>query len=70
MNWPFAPAFLTSMVKAAKANPTELLAEGHEDVVHMALMTLGGPVSPEEVIDLENLVGKFFKIAREREMGL
>ena len=48
-----------NMAKAAKANPTELLAEGNGDVVHVAL---GGPVSPEEVTDTENVAGKFLNL--------
>ena len=56
---PSASVSRTSMAKAAKANPTELLAEGNGDVVHVAL---GGPVSPEEVLDTENTAGKFLNL--------
>ena len=53
------------MVKAAKANPMTLLAEGNGGVVHVAL---GGPVSPEEVIDTENIAGKFLNFySQEKE---
>lgn len=47
----FAPVFSLSMAKAAQANLAKFLAQENKDVVHVALVMIGGPVSPEEPIN-------------------
>ncbi len=57
---PFAPVFSLSMAKAAQASLAKLLAAEHKNVVHVALVTIGGQVSPdEEVNNPENIATKF-----------
>lgn len=60
---PFAPVFSLSMAKAAQASLAKLLAEEHKDVVHVALVTIGGQVSPsEEVNNPENIATRFWAL--------
>ena len=60
---PFAPVFSLSIAKAAQASLTKLLAEENKDVVHVALVTVGGQVSPEEETNNpQNIATKFWSL--------
>ena len=66
---PFAPVFSLSMAKAAQASLVKLLAAENEGVVHVALVTVGGPVSAEEEVNNPpNIAGKFWELY-EQERG-
>jgi len=65
---PFAPVFSLSMAKAAQANLTKLLAEECKDVVHVALVTIGGQVAPtEEVNNPENIATRFWALYEQKK---
>jgi len=65
---PFAPVFSLSMAKAAQASLTKLLAEEQKDVVHVALVTIGGQVTPsEEVNNPENIATKFWTLYEQKK---
>lgn len=69
INQPLAPLFSLSMAKAAQANMTKLLAEENKDVVHVALVTVGGSVSMEEKVNNPpNIASKFWQLY-EQEKG-
>ena len=58
---PFAPVFSLSMAKAAQANMSRLLAEENKDIVHVALVTVGGVVSMQEKVNNPpNAASKFW----------
>ena len=64
---PFAPVFSLSMAKAAQANMTKLLAEENKDIVHVALVTVGGQVSMEEKVDNPpNIASKFWELYEQK----
>ena len=46
-----APVFSLSMAKVAQASLAKLLAEENKDFVHMALVTVGGQVTPSEEVN-------------------
>ena len=57
------------MAKAAQANLMKLIAEENKNVVHVALVTAGGPVSPEEEVNNPgNIATKFWELY-EQEKG-
>ena len=63
---PSAPVFSLSMAKAAQANLTKLLAEENKDVVHVALVTVSGQVTPEEEVNNpENIATKFWELYQQ-----
>ena len=65
---PFAPFFSLSMAKAAQANMTKLLAEENKDIVHVALVTVGGVVSmEEEVNNPPNVATKFWELYEQKK---
>lgn len=65
---PFAPVFSLSMAKAAQASLTKLLADENKDVVHVALVTIGGQVSPEEKVDNPaNIATKFWELYQQKK---
>ena len=65
---PFAPVFSLSMAKAAQANMTKLLAEENKDIVHVALVTIGGQVSMEEkVAHPPNVASKFWELYEQKK---
>ena len=65
---PLAPAFSLSMAKAAQANFARLLAEENKGIVHVALVTIGGPVSPkEEINNPKNIAGKFWELYQQEK---
>ena len=64
---PFAPVFSLSMAKAAQASLAKTLAAEYQDV-HVALVTVGGPVSPEEEINSPaNIATKFWELYEQRQ---
>lgn len=64
---PFAPVFSLSMAKAAQASLAMLLAAENKDVVHVALVTVGGPVSPEEEVNNpSNIATKFWELYEQK----
>jgi len=66
---PFAPVFSLSMAKAAQASLVKLLAEENKGVVHIALITISGQVSPEEEVNNPaNIAAKFWQLY-EQEKG-
>ncbi|MCJ1373891.1 hypothetical protein MMC20_005121 [Loxospora ochrophaea] len=66
---PFGPVFSLSMAKAAQASLVKLLADENQGAVHVALVTVGGPVSPdEEVNNPQNIATKFWELY-EQERG-
>ncbi|KAF6230391.1 hypothetical protein HO133_004733 [Letharia lupina] len=66
---PFAPVFSLSMAKAAQASLVKLLAADNEGVVHVALVTVGGQVTPEEKVNNpSNIATKFWELY-EQEKG-
>ncbi len=67
---PFAPVFSLGMAKAAQAHLVSLLAAAPEnkDVVHVALVTVGGPVSMEAEIDNPvNIAERFWELFCQRK---
>ena len=65
---PFAPVFSLSMAKAAQANLAKLLADQNKDVVHVALVTVGGVVTPEEKVNNpENIANKFWELYEQKK---
>ncbi|KAL8722722.1 MAG: hypothetical protein Q9225_000834 [Loekoesia sp. 1 TL-2023] len=65
---PLGPVFSLSMAKAAQANLAKLLAEGNKDVVHVALVTIGGQVTPdEEVNNPGNIATKFWALYKQEK---
>jgi len=66
---PFAPVFSLSMAKAAQANLVKLLAEQTKDAVHVALVTAGGPVSPDEPVNNPaNIATKFWELWEQEKV--
>ena len=65
---PFAPVFALSMAKAAQANLVKLLAEENRDIVHVALVTVGGQVTPEEEVNNpSNIATKFWELYQQQK---
>ncbi|KAG9231472.1 hypothetical protein BJ875DRAFT_517005 [Amylocarpus encephaloides] len=65
---PFAPVFSLSMAKAAQASLVKLLAEDNKDIVHVALITVGGPVTPEEPVNNPtNVAAKFWEAWEQKK---
>jgi short-subunit dehydrogenase len=65
---PFAPVFSLSMAKAAQASLAKLLAEQDKNVVHVALITVGGPVTPDEPINNPvNVAAKFWEAWEQKK---
>ncbi|PQE15361.1 hypothetical protein CJF31_00008906 [Rutstroemia sp. NJR-2017a BVV2] len=65
---PFAPVFSLSMAKAAQASLVKLLIEQTKDVVHVALVTVGGPVSTEEPINNPaNVASRFWELWEQKK---
>lgn len=65
---PIAPVFSLSMAKAAQATMTKVLAEENKDIVHVALLTVGGEVSVEEKDrNPENIAGLFWKLYLQKK---
>ena len=65
---PFAPVFSLSMAKTAQASLTKVLAEGNADVVHVALVTVGGNVSAEEEVrNPPNIATKFWELYEQKK---
>ena len=64
----FAPAFSLSMAKAAQASLTKLLAGENKNVIHVALMTVGGQVTPEKKVNnLANIATKFHELYEQKK---
>lgn len=64
---PFAPVFSLSIAKAAQADLVKLLAEDNKNVVHVALITIGGQVTPEEPINNPtNIATKFWYLYEQK----
>jgi len=65
---PFAPVFSLSMAKAAQASLVKLLEQDNKDVVHVALVTVGGQVSPEEEVNNPpNIATKFWELYEQKK---
>lgn len=65
---PFGPVFSLSMAKAAQASLAKLLAEQNRGLVHVAVVTVGGPVSPEEdVNNPQNIASKFWDLYQQEK---
>ena len=65
---PFAPVFSLSMAKAAQASLVKLLADENKDVVHVALLTIGGQVTfDEEVNNPQNIATKFWELYEQKK---
>ena len=65
---PFAPVFSLSMAKAAQASLVKLLAADNEGVVHVALVTVSGQVSPEEKVNNPpNIATKFWELYEQKK---
>ncbi|KAB8301471.1 hypothetical protein EYC80_003331 [Monilinia laxa] len=65
---PFAPVFSLSMAKAAQANLVKLLIEQAKDEVHVALVTIGGPVSEQEPVNNPaNIAAKFWELWEQKK---
>ena len=61
--------FSLSMAKAAQANMVKVLTDENKDVVHVALVTIGGAVSAEEEVNNpQNIAEKFWGLW-EQEKG-
>lgn len=57
-----------SMAKAAQTSLTKILAAGIEDVVHVALVTIGGHVSPEEEVNNPaHIATAFWKLYEQKK---
>ncbi|KAM0801456.1 hypothetical protein BDR22DRAFT_847465 [Usnea florida] len=64
---PFAPVFSLSMAKAAQASLLKLLAADNEGVVHVALVTVGGQVTPDEKVNNPpNIATKFWELYEQK----
>ena len=60
---PLAPVFSLSMAKTAQASLVKMLAAQNEGVVHVALVTVGGQVTPEEKVNNPpNIATKFWEL--------
>ena len=65
---PFAPVFSLSMSKAAQASLAKLLAADNKDVVHVALVTVGGQVTFEEKDNNPpNIASKFWELYEQKK---
>ncbi|MCJ1398431.1 hypothetical protein MMC11_001629 [Xylographa trunciseda] len=65
---PFAPVFSLSMAKAAQASLVKLLDQDNKGVVHVALVTVGGQVSPEEEVNNPaNIATKFWELYGQKK---
>ena len=65
----FAAIFSLSMAKAAQVNMTRLLAEKNKNIVHVALVTVGGVVSMQEKMNNPpDFASKLWKLY-ERKRG-
>ena len=65
---PVAPVFSLSMAKSAQASLVKLLAADNKDVVHVALVTVGGQVSfVEKVRNPANIATKFWELYEQRK---
>ncbi|KAI9878497.1 MAG: hypothetical protein M1830_000729 [Pleopsidium flavum] len=65
---PLAPVFSLSMAKAAQASLTKVLADENKDVVHVALVTVGGQVTPEEKVNNpQNIATKFWELYEQKK---
>ena len=63
---PLAFVFSLSMAKTAQASLVKVLAEENEGKVHVAMVTVGGVVSPEEPErNPENIATKFWELYQE-----
>ena len=64
---PYGPLFSLSMAKAAQANLTKFLAAENRNVVHVALVTVGGWVTPEEEVNNpQNIATKFWDLYKQK----
>lgn len=64
---PFAPVFSLSMAKAAQGSLAKLLAAENKDV-HVALVTVGGQVTPEEEVNNpKNIATKFWALYEQKK---
>jgi len=66
---PYGPVFSLSMAKTAQASLVKLLAEENKDVVHVALVTAGGPISFEEKVNNPPKVAERFWELWEQKKG-
>lgn len=65
---PLAPVFSLCIAKTAQASLARVLADQNEDVVHVALVTVGGPVSlEEEVNNAEHIATKFWELYQQEK---
>jgi NAD(P)-dependent dehydrogenase (short-subunit alcohol dehydrogenase family) len=65
---PFPPLFSLSMAKAAQASLVKLLADENKDVVHVALVTIGGQVTPDEKVNNpSNIATKFWELYEQKK---
>ena len=65
---PFPPVFSLSMAKAAQASLAKLLADETKNVVHVALVTVGGQVTPEEKVNNPaNIATKFLELYEQKK---
>ena len=65
---PFAPVFSLSMAKTAQASLANLLTEENKNVVHVALVTVSGQVSPEEEVNNpKNIAKKFWELYEQKK---
>ena len=65
---PFGPVFSLSMAKAAQASLVKLLAADNEGVVHVAVVTVGGQVTPEEKVNNPpNIATKFWELYEQKK---
>lgn len=65
----FAPVFSLSMAKAAQANLVKFLAQENKDVIHVGLVMIGGPVSPEEPVNNPKNIANFVLKLWEQKKG-
>ena len=66
---PLPPVFSLSMAKAAQASLVKLLAAENKDMVHVALVTIGGPVSEDEKENNPNAIAETFWKLYSQERG-
>ena len=60
--------FSLSMAKAAQASMVKVLTQENKDAVHVALITIGGPVSPEEKVNNpQNIAEKFWGLWKQEK---
>ncbi|MCJ1433433.1 hypothetical protein MMC27_002793 [Xylographa pallens] len=65
---PFAPVFSLSMAKSAQASLAKLLEQDNKGVVHVALVTVGGQVTPEEPVNNPtNIATKFWELYEQKK---